>query len=126
LTPCSAFATSARLIYGRSPSSDVGCAGLNIGLRDGHCAHLGSDPAALITNLHLQRRLFGNRSLQRIAVRPVVDFEQEIPLFDKLVVAHIQTQNRAFHLRGNADKVGEYLAIIGSRMEVLIIYDHQA
>ena len=51
-----------------------------------------------------------------ILIRPIVDFKEQITLFDALIVGHIQLQNGSIDDGSNSDVVGKNLGIIGLRM----------
>ena len=83
-----------------------------------YCAHLGGDRPSLVDNLALQRALIRPRLFQRVFIRPWIDLEEQLPLFAELVVFDRKLGDGAVYLRSDADEVGKYLRIIGTRVVV--------
>ena len=87
---------------------------MNICLGNGYRAHQRRDFPLFIGDLSFESRLIRYRSLQSVAVGPVINLVEQIPLLDELVIAHIQLQDRTLHLRRNPNEICEYLGIVGS------------
>ena len=79
------------LLHCRRPAAHIGFRAVDVGLRYRDGAYQSRDLSALVGDLSFEGRLIGDRLLQGIPVRPVVDFEQEIALLHELVVMDIQT-----------------------------------
>ncbi len=116
----------ARLIDGGSCFDDGGVGGASGRIGSRRRADLRTDLPLLIRDLSFERGLLGFGILERIQVRRIVDIEQQLSLFDELIVVDRQFRNRPVHYRCDADEVSEDFGVVGTRLQTDFPHDQQS
>src|SRR5229473_4848981 len=99
---------------------------MDIRLRNRNRAHQCCYLPLLVTDLSFESSLFGNGCFEGILIWAFVDFVQRFALFHKLVVAHIQADERAVYLRRYPDEVRKYFGVLCSWMVVRVVKRNQS